>query len=210
MVVGDEETKLEKGHGETLHAVLSLTANLAGIEAKKLQSRLETGAANAREEEAWVKSDLADVARRNGYDLDNPQSRSTAAERLDRFYERAAEIIQSARGINLSRPPDPMVEALDKMAKLHAQQGSVAFRNEAQARDFTEEMKERYGASVLKDIAAGRTDDLPGQNPRHGSQPGEAGEILDQDEYAGRVRIATEDQIENEAAGNEANQKTGR
>ncbi len=160
VVVGDEETKLEKGRGETLHAVLSLTANLAGIEAKKLQSRLETGAANAREEEAWVKSDLADVARRHGYDLDNPQSRSTAAERLDRFYERAAEIIQSARGINLSRPPDPMVEALDKMAKLHAQQGSVAFRNEAQARDFTEEMKERYGASVLKDIAAGRTDAL--------------------------------------------------
>ena len=160
VVVGDEETKLEKGRGETLHAVLSLTANLAGIEAKKLQSRLETGAANAREEEAWVKSDLADVARRHGYDLDNPQSRSTAADRLDRFYERAAEIIQSARGINLSRPPDPMVEALDKMAKLHAQQGSVAFRNEAQARDFTEEMKERYGASVLKDIAAGRTDAL--------------------------------------------------
>ena len=160
VVIGDEETKLEKGRGETLHAVLSLTANLAGIEAKKLQSRLETGAANAREEEAWVKSDLGDVAKRYGYDLDNPQGRSAAAERLDRFYERAAEMIQSARGIDLSQAPDPMVEALDKMARLHAQQGSVAFRNEAQARDFTEEMKERYGASVLKDIAAGRTDAL--------------------------------------------------
>ena len=160
VVVGDEETKLEKGRGETLHAVLSLTANLAGIEAKKLQSRLETGTANAREEEAWVKSDLSDVAKRHSYDLDNPQGRSAAAERLDRFYERAAEMIQSARGIDLSRARDPMVEALDKMAKLHAQQGSVVFRNETQARDFTEEMKERYGASVLKDMAAGRTDAL--------------------------------------------------
>ncbi|MGL5011613.1 MAG: hypothetical protein ACRC6I_17180 [Paracoccaceae bacterium] len=160
VVVGDEETKLEKGRGETLHAVLSLTANLAGIEAKKLQSRLETGAANAREEEAWVKSDLSDVARRHGYDLDNPQGRSTAAERLDRFYERAAELIQSSHGIDVSRAPDPLVEALDKMAKLHAQQGSVAFRNEAQARDFAEEMKERYGANALKVIAAGRTEAL--------------------------------------------------
>ena len=53
-----------------------------------------------------------------------------------------------------------MVEALDKMAKLHAQQGSVVFRDETQARDFAEDMKERYGASVLKDIAAGRTDAL--------------------------------------------------
>ena len=46
------------------------------------------------------------------------------------------------------------------MAKVHAQQGSVSFRNENQARDFAEEMKERYGASVLKDIAVGRTDAL--------------------------------------------------
>jgi hypothetical protein len=53
-----------------------------------------------------------------------------------------------------------MVEALGKMAKVHASQGSVAFRNENQARDFAEEMKERYGATVLKDIAAGRTEAL--------------------------------------------------
>ncbi|HRX74970.1 MAG TPA: hypothetical protein P5341_12765 [Hyphomonas sp.] len=178
VVVGDEETKLEKGRGETLHAVLSLTANLAGIEAKKLQSRLETGAANAREEEAWVKSDLTDVAKRHGYDLGNPQGRSAAAERLDRFYERAAEMIQSARGIDVSRASDPMVEALDKMAKLHTQQGSVAFRTETQARDFSEEMKERYGASVLKDIAAGRTDALTKDVPDASARQAMAAAVL--------------------------------
>lgn len=155
-----EETALQPGSADNLQASLTLNARLAGIDAEKLGKRLETGAANAREEEAWVKSDLSDVAKRHGYDLDNSQGRSAAAERLDRFYERAAEMIQSARGIDFSQAPDPMVEALDKMARLHAQQGSVAFRNEAQARDFTEEMKERYGASVLKDIAAGRTDAL--------------------------------------------------
>ena len=35
------------------------------------------------------------------------------------------------------------------MAKVHAHQGSVSFRNEDQARDFAEEMKERYGLSLL-------------------------------------------------------------
>jgi hypothetical protein len=155
-----------------------LTANLAGIEAKKLQSRLETGAANAREEEAWVTSDLTDVARRHGYDLDNPQDRSAAAERLDRFYERAAEMIQSARGIDLSRAPDPTLDALDKMARLHAQQGSVSFRNETQARDFAEEMKERYGASVLKDIAAGRTEALAKDFPEASARQTMAAAVL--------------------------------
>lgn len=158
--IAGEETALQTGGADILQASLTLNARLAGIDAEKLGKRLETGAANARDEVSWVKSDLSDVAKRHGYDLDNPQGRSAAAERLDRFYERAAELIQSARGIDLAHAPDPMVEALDRMAKLHAQQGSVAFRNETQAQDFAEEMKERYGASVLKDIVAGRTDAL--------------------------------------------------
>jgi len=160
MVVGGDETAFQNGSAKSLSAVLSLTARMAGIDAEKLQSRLETGAANAREEESWVKSDIADVAKRHGFDLASAQGRSAAAERVDRFYERAAELIQSARSIEVTRGPDPLVEALGSMARVHASQGSVAFRNENQARDFAEDMKERYGATVLKDIAAGRTDAL--------------------------------------------------
>jgi hypothetical protein len=148
----------DESSAKMLSAALSLTANLAGIDTEKLQNRLETGAANAREEESWVTSDIADVAKRHGFDLASAQGRSSAAERVDRFYERAAELIQSARSIDVARGPDPLVEALGKLASVHASQGSVAFRNENQARGFAEEMKERYGASVLKDIAAGRAE----------------------------------------------------
>lgn len=178
LTIAGEETALQTGSASNLQASLTLNARLAGIDAEKLGKRLETGAANAREEESWVKSDLSDVAKRHGYDLDNPQGRSAAAERLDRFYERAAEMIQSARGIDLSRAPDPMVEALDKMAKLHAQQGSVAFRNETQARDFAEEMKERYGANALKDIAAGRTDALAKDVPEASARQAIAAAVI--------------------------------
>jgi hypothetical protein len=160
LVVGGSETEVHNGTSESLHLNLRLKASFIGIDAEKLQKRLETGAANAREEETWVKSDIAEVAKRHGYDLGSAQGRSSAAERVDRFYERAAALIQSARTIEVARGPDPVVEALGKMAKVHAQQGSVSFRNEDQARDFAEEMKERYGASVLKDIAAGRTEAL--------------------------------------------------
>jgi hypothetical protein len=160
LVVGGAETEFQNGSAGSLRADLSLNARLAGIDAEKLQSRLETGAAIAREEESWVKSDIANVAKRHGFDLGSAQGRSSAAERVDRFYELAAELIQSARSIEVTRGPDPLVEALGSLAKVHASQGSVAFRNENQARDFAEEMKERYGASVLKDIAAGRTEAL--------------------------------------------------
>ncbi|WP_156317377.1 hypothetical protein, partial [Cypionkella psychrotolerans] len=160
LVVGGNEKELKDNAGDSLQLALRLNAADVGIDADKIRQRLETGAANAREEETWVKSDISEVAKRHGYDLGSAQGRSSAAEKVDRFYERAAELIQSARTIEVGRGPDPVVEALGKLAKVHAQQGSVSFRNEDQARDFAEEMKERYGASVLKDIAAGRTDAL--------------------------------------------------
>ncbi|MFZ1703201.1 MAG: hypothetical protein WAT79_02580, partial [Saprospiraceae bacterium] len=160
LAIAGAENNLDESSAKMLSATLSLRANIAGIDFKKLETRLETGAANAREEESWVKSDIADVAKRHGFDLSSAQGRSSAAERVDRFYERAAELIQSARSIEVTHGPDPLVEALGSLARVHASQGSVAFRNENQARDFSEEMKERYGATVLKDIAAGRTEAL--------------------------------------------------
>jgi len=160
LVVGGVETEFQTGSAKLFQSMLSLTASAAGIDAEKLQKRLETGAANAREEESWVKSDTADVAKRHGFDLGSAHGRSSAAERVDQFYERAAELIHSAHNRALERIPDPLIEALGSLARVHASQGSVAFRNENQARDFAEEMKERYGATVLKDIAAGRTEAL--------------------------------------------------
>ncbi len=160
VTVRGSETELQTESASSLRDELRLRASLVGIDARKLEKRMETGATNAQEEEAWVKSDIAEVAKRHGLDLDSAQGRSSAAEKVDRFYERAAELIQSARSIEVPRGPDPLVEALGSLARVHAAQGSVAFRNENQARDFAEEMKERYGATVLKDIAAGRTEAL--------------------------------------------------
>ncbi len=158
--VAGTEKELQDGAGENLQLILRMIASTTRIDPEKIRQRLETGAANAREEEAWVKSDIAEVAKYHGFDLGSQQGRNSAAERLDRFYERAAELIHSARGIVVDRSPDPLVEALGSLVRVHASQGSVAFRNENQARDFAEEMKERYGATVLKDIAAGRTEAL--------------------------------------------------
>ncbi len=160
MTIGAETTDLNPGTAADLKVSLQLTANEIGIDGAKLTKRLETGAANAREEEAWVKSDIADVAARHGFDMGNDSARSRAAELVDRFYDKAAERIHAARTAELAREQNPLLEALGTMAKVHGHQGSVAFRTEDQARDFAEEMKERYGASVLKDMAAGRTDAL--------------------------------------------------
>lgn len=160
LAVGAEEVVLLPGAAETLRAGLQAAATEAGIDGARIGRRLETGAANAQEENAWVKSDIADVAARHRLDLSDNTSRSRAAGIVDRFYEEAAELVHAVRTADRSREQNPLIEALGALATTHASQGAVAFRNEEQARNFAEEMKERYGASVLKDMAAGRTDAL--------------------------------------------------
>jgi hypothetical protein len=160
MMVGASEIDLTNDTRTNLKAGLQAAAIEAGIDGSKLGLRLIVGAANAHQEEGWVKSDIAEVAARHRLDMSDSNAKSRAAELVDNFYERAAELIHSARGIEVARSPDPLIEALGSLAKVHTAQGSAAFRNDEQARDFAEEMKERYGASVLKDIAAGRTEAL--------------------------------------------------
>ncbi|WP_155947347.1 hypothetical protein [Pseudorhodobacter ferrugineus] len=160
MMVGAEEIDLSNDTRTNLKAGLQAAAIEAGIDGSKLGLRLIVGAANAHQEEGWVKSDIAEVAARHRLDMGDNTARSRAAELVDNFYERAAELIHSARTIEVARGPDLLVAALGKLASVQAQQGSVTFRNEDQARDFADAMTERYGASILKDIAAGRTEAL--------------------------------------------------
>lgn len=97
---------------------------------------------------------------RNGHDLGETHDSPPVATLAERLHAHAARLVPSAPNIDLSSGPDPMVDVLDRMAALHARQGSVAFRTETQAREFAEEMTERFGASILTDLAAGRTDAL--------------------------------------------------
>lgn len=160
MMVGAEEIDLSNDTRTNLKAGLQAAAIEAGLDGSKLGLRLILGAANAHQEEGWVKSDIAEIAARHRLDMGDSDAKSRAAELADNFYERAAELIHSARSIEVARGPDPLVAALGKLASVQAQQGSVAFRNDDQACDFAEAMTERYGASILKDIAAGRTEAL--------------------------------------------------
>jgi len=160
MRIGPEKVALSPEASAALKTGLISAAVEAGLDGARIERRLASGAANAREEEVWVSSDVTDVAARHRLEFGDATARGRAAEIIDRFYEKAAELVHAARPAEIQHKQDPLLAALGTMAKVHGAQGSVSFRNEDQARDFAEEMKERYGASVLKDIAAGRTDAL--------------------------------------------------
>jgi hypothetical protein len=160
LTLGAEKLDLNSAALAELRAGVTAAAREVGIEGTRIGQRLGTGAANAHEEETWVRSDIADVASRHRLDLGDNKDRSRAAELVDRFYERAAEMIHAARSAEVQRDEDPLRVALGSMVRVHESQGAVAFRTEDQARDFAEEMTERYGAGVLKDMAAGRTEAL--------------------------------------------------
>lgn len=160
LTLGAEDVVLPPEAASTLKTALLTAASETGIQGATIERRLATGAAHAREEEDWVRSDIGEVARYHQLDLGGEPGRNRAAELVDRFYERAAGLVLAAHAAEVTRTPDPLVDALGKLATAHAAQGTVRFRTEDQAQGFAEEMKERYGTAILKDMAAGRTDAL--------------------------------------------------
>ena len=75
---------------------------------------------------------------------------------------------------------------------------------------FCELLAEGQGDGGNREEHGRCADDLPGQDPGHGSQPGKAGKLGDQDKDAGYIRITPQDQVENEAPSNEADKQARR
>lgn len=160
LTLGAEGVALSPDAASTLKTALQVAASETGIQGATIERRLATGASHAREEEDWVRSDIREVARHHQLDLGGDAGRNRAAELVDRFYERAAGLVLAAHAAEVTRMADPLLDVLGTLASAHAAQGGVRFRTEDQAQGFAEEMKERYGASILKDMAAGRTEAL--------------------------------------------------
>jgi len=178
VVTGGDEVQVSPDITASLKFGLAALAAEAGIDPIRLNQRLVTGAKHAQEEESWVRGDIADVAARHRLDLGDDQARSQAAGMVDRFYERAADLIHSARGTEIVRDADPLIETLGALAKVHGAQGAVAFRSDDQARDFADAMTERFGASILRDIASGQTEALAGDLPDPGTRQALAAAVV--------------------------------
>lgn len=160
LTLGAEGVALSPDAASTLKTVLMAAASETGIQGATIERRLATGAAHAREEEDWVRSDIREVAGHHQLDLSGEAGRNRAAELVDRFYERAAGLVLAAHAAEVTRMADPLLDAMGTLASAHAAHGAVRFRTEDQAQGFAEEMKERYGTAILNDMAAGRTDAL--------------------------------------------------
>lgn len=141
-------------------AVLEV-AEAIGIDRSAMERRLEHPAANAWQEREWVKADLQAVSRARGFDLDHADQRHQTAEVVDRFYAAAAKVLNHALGMEHaretvhSRDSDRLVRTLETLARVHHQHRRVEFEREDHAERFAHDLKERYGETVMEQIASG-------------------------------------------------------
>lgn len=154
--VGVEELQVSDVAREKLAVGLKAAAVTAGIDPGTIEKRLERSAATAFEERDWIKSDISQVAARHKLDLGREAERGRAAEIVDAFYEKAAKLIGETRVSERQRDDQTLPLALKSMAKVHAEHGAVRFEHEDQVRLFAGDMAARYGANVIRDLAAGR------------------------------------------------------
>lgn len=170
---GAEATPISREHRERLMKNLTRAVDGIGLKAEDLEKRLSRGAAHAQEERDWVRADVKAAAKARGMDFDDPADRSQAARLVDRFYDRAAQFITEARGVEVEAPGERLRKTLTAMTKIEAEHGKVTFDSDASARAFTEDMKSRYGETIMQDLAAGKTDRLAGDF----ADPGERRQI---------------------------------
>ena len=168
--LGPEAREVSEPAREALTAGLRDAASEAGIGPARVIDRLARPAASAFAERAWIKDDLQAVAAKASLDLGRDEDRTRAAKIVDAFYEAAAKLIDTARGVERSREEATLIRALTSMARVHGERGSLRFESEDQARLFADDMKERYGAGVIRDLAQGKdaalAKDIPDPNMR--------------------------------------------
>ena len=159
---GREAVDLQPGAADRLKTAIVGKALALGLSGDRIAERLEAGAANAWEERDWVRSDLLNLSGRRRVDLRNlDQSRKVVVD-LEGFYEAAAKLIEHARDHDVAPDNDRLLRALGSMGRIMQADGKVEFRGDAHAERFADELRQRYGAGVVAELASGQTDALVG------------------------------------------------
>lgn len=154
------KTELTPDAAQSLTKALTANAEAAGLDGEKIGERLARGAANAHEERDWIKADVHAVAAKKGLNMDDKDQRAEAAGTVDRFYEKATELLAQARGVRVEWSGDRLRNTLTSMAEIEQAHGRVPFDTAESARTLSKDMQERYGENIVKDLAAGKTDAL--------------------------------------------------
>jgi type IV secretion system T-DNA border endonuclease VirD2 len=159
---GREAVALQPGVTDRLKTDIVGKAVALGLSSDRMAERLETGAANAWEERDWVRSDLLALSGRRRADLRNPDQSWKVVDDLEGFYEAAAKLIDQALMQEVVLENDRLLRALGLMGRIMQADGKVEFRGDAHVERFAEDLRQRYGESVVAELASGRTDALAG------------------------------------------------
>jgi len=126
-------------------------------------------------------------------------------EAVREFLEGGADVRGGLGGCPEFAKDHACAQGLQEAIRLH-----LRARLELSLTVFGELLAEGQGDGRNREERGRRTNNLPGQDPGHGGQPGKTWELGDQDKDSSRIRIAAKDQVENETPGDETNQQTGR
>jgi type IV secretion system T-DNA border endonuclease VirD2 len=157
---GREVVDLLPGTADQLKAGIAAKAVALGLSGDRIADRLEAGAANAWEERDWVRSDLMTLSGRRRADLRSLDQSREIVKDLEGYYATVAKLIDQARIHDVLPENDRLLRALGSMGRIMQADGKVEFRGDAHAERFADELRQRYGAGVVKELAAGQTDAL--------------------------------------------------
>ena len=145
---GMEVVDLQPGAADRLKVEIVSKAVSLGLSGDRMAERLATGAANAREEREWVRSDLPAISGRRRVDLRSPDQSRKVVDDLEGLYDATARLIDHARAHEVVPGNDRLLRALGSMGRMMQADGKVEFRGDAHVEHFTDELRQRYGGQA--------------------------------------------------------------
>jgi type IV secretion system T-DNA border endonuclease VirD2 len=136
---GDQLTRLDEGEEK---ARLTEALQGSGIDPEAVAARVREGAGNAALERQWLAQDLRAIAKEGDLDLEKPEDREEALDRLEAMHVRLGDALTDAR----------ILRAVDDVAE--PDDGEVAFaeRLTLQERDLAEGRPNVFAPSERQDF----------------------------------------------------------
>jgi type IV secretion system T-DNA border endonuclease VirD2 len=135
----DQLTRLEEGEVKA-----RLTEALQGtvIDPEAVAARMREGAGNAALERQWLAQDLRAIAKDGDLDLEKPEDREEALDRLEAVHVRLGDVLKDAR----------ILRAVEDVAEADDGEVALAERLTQPERDLAEERPDVFGPSERQDF----------------------------------------------------------
>ncbi|MFV0297205.1 MAG: hypothetical protein ACK5JT_13920, partial [Hyphomicrobiaceae bacterium] len=131
-----------------------------GINPEEFRQRLQVGADSAQQEQDWLVSDIEAVAKKQNWNVTNPEHVGQAVTIIDRIQDFAHSTMDEIHNARIEVEPQKFAATAQQVAKEMKQYKTAMFDGPESEKNFVQSFTAQYGQEGIKQLAQGRIEVL--------------------------------------------------